>query len=113
MTDLDPSSPDDLWAISDCLDAIVANPASVHGYSLSRLRDAAVDIRSEADYIEMTAARDALRARKIAAMARAIRDEDELKAMSWREADEMTRGKWRKLAAAALAALEAMEAGTS
>ncbi len=27
MTDLDPSSPDDLWAISDCLDAIVANPA--------------------------------------------------------------------------------------
>lgn len=67
MTDLDPSSPDDLWAISDCLDAIVANPASVHGYSLSRLRDAAVDIRSEADYIEMTAARDALRARKIAA----------------------------------------------
>ena len=50
MTDLDPSSPDDLWAISDCLDAIVANPASVHGYSLSRLRDAAVDIRSEADY---------------------------------------------------------------
>jgi hypothetical protein len=67
MTDLDPSSPDDLWAISDCLDAIVANPASVHGYSLSRLRDAAVDIRSEADYIEMTAARDALRARKTAA----------------------------------------------
>ena len=44
MTDLDPSGPDDLWAISDCLDAIVANPASVHGYSLSRLRDAAVDI---------------------------------------------------------------------
>ena len=32
----------------------------------------------------MTAARDALRARKIAAMARATRDEDGLKAMSWR-----------------------------
>ena len=38
MTDLDPSSPDDLWAISDRLDAIVANPASVHGYSLAPAR---------------------------------------------------------------------------
>ena len=94
----DPSSPDDLGHLGLPKMRSWRILRACTGTRSRACPDAAVDIRSRPT-IEMTAARDALRARKIAAMARAIRDEDGLKAMSWK-ADEMTRGKWRTAAAA-------------
>lgn len=112
MRGLDPSNPDDIRAVEAFLGWYLTHGKLDVDFDTPAF-EAIQETRRHLDRDADRVAGNALRARKIAAMARAIRDEDGLKAMSWREADEMTRGKWRKLAAAALAALEAMEAGTS
>lgn len=109
MRGLDPSNPDDIRAVEAFLGWYLTHGKLDVDFDTPAF-EAIQETRRHLDRDADRVAGNALRARKIAAMARAIRDEDGLKAMSWREADEMTRGKWRKLAAAAL---EAMEAGTS